>query len=199
MKIFATIVLTLLIFGGCSVNTPPVSEYRINTKIQNKNFKESTCRDKSLKVVQAFSSSSLMSINMNYGIGLHKQYVFSQSQWAESPNRAITSEIVKYIKSINLFKNVQISKSRTLNSVLLETNIEDFMQYFSSDEKESYANVSITLTLLSSKTNLYISSKTFKSKVKVENMNANSGVTALNRALENVLKESGEWLSDECK
>ena len=199
MKIFASIILTLLIFGGCSVNTPPVSEYRINTKIQNLNFKESGCRDKSLKVVQAFSSSSLMSLNMNYGQGVHKQYVFTQSQWAESPNRAITSEIVKYIKSINLFKNVQISKSRTVNSVLLETNIEDFMQYFSTDAKESYANVSITLTLLESKTSLFISTKTFNSKVKVKNMDADSGVVALNKALENVLKESGVWLKSVCK
>ena len=199
MKIFTNTILIALIFGGCSVNTPPKSEYRINTEIKNTSFEENGCRDKSLKVVQAFSSSSLMSLNMNYGQGLHQQYVFSQSQWAESPNRAITSEIVKYIKSTNLFRNVQISKSRTINTVLLETNIEDFMQYFTSDEKESYANISITLTLLEAKTSLVISSKTFSSKVKVAKMNADSGVAALNKALENILLDSGIWLNGVCK
>lgn len=193
------ITLVALLFSGCIGSTPTVSEYRVNTEIKSKNFTHNGCETKSLKVAKAFSSNSLMTLNMNYGQGKHKQYVFSQSQWAESPNRALTSEMLKYIQSTNLFKNVQISKSRSRNGLLLETNIEDFMQYFSEDEKKSFVKVAITLTLIESKNSEVLATRTFNSTLDVEELSANGGVKALNRALENILQESGVWLNGVCR
>ena len=83
--------------------------------------------------------------------------------------------------------------------MLLETNIEDFMQYFSKDEKNSFSNVVITLTLIDTQTNSVIATKTFRSKVDSQSADANGGVIALNRALSNVLNESGKWLGETCK
>ena len=192
--VFITFILT-----GCSITTPAVSEYRINVLPAATAFSQTGCKEESLKVAQAFSSSSLMSHEMNYGQGLHKQYKFTQSQWAESPNRAISSEILEYIKLTKLFKNVQISKSRTRNGLLLETNIEDFMQYFSEDEKESSVRVRINLTLIDVKTSSVLATKTFESKIEVDSVNADAGVVHLNIALQNILNESGQWLDEVCK
>lgn len=188
-----------ILISGCSTSIPAVAEYRINVEPSSTEFTVEGCKKKSLKIAQAFSSSSLMTLDMKYGQGNHKQYTFTQSQWAESPNRAITAEVLEYIKSTKLFKNVQISKSRSKNGLLLETNIEDFMQYFSEDEKESFVGVSINLTLIDVKTSKVLATKTFKSKIKVSDLNAGTGVKYLNSALKNVLDESGVWLSEVCK
>jgi len=193
------IVITAFLFIGCSTTTPAVSEYRINVKLTTPVFTQTGCKEESLKVAQAFSSTSLMTHDMNYGQGTHKQYKFTQSQWAESPNRAITTEIVEYLKSTKLFKNVQISKSRSKNGLILETNIEDFMQYFSEDEKESFVSVRINLTLIDVKTSKVLATKTFESKIEVDNINADAGVKNLNIALEKVLNSSGKWLSEVCR
>lgn len=197
-KLLLIAFITFLLVG-CSTTTPAVSEYRINVESVPSILTQTGCKERSLKVAQAFSSSSLMTNDMNYGQGTHKQYKFTQSQWAESPNRAISAEIVEYLKSIKLFKNVQISKSRSKNGLLLETNIEDFMQYFSEDEKESFVNVRINLTLIDVESSKVLATETFESKIKVDSINADAGVQHLNIALENVLKSSGEWFSGVCK
>ena len=193
------IAITAFLFIGCSTTTPAISEYRINVKPTASAFTQTGCKEDSLKVAQAFSSTSLMTHDMNYGQGTHKQYKFTQSQWAESPNRAISTEIVEYLKSTKLFKNVQISKSRSKNGLILETNIEDFMQYFSEDEKESFVSVRINLTLIDVKTSKVLATKTFESKIEVDSINADAGVKNLNIALEKVLNSSGKWLSEVCK
>ena len=198
MRLLLIAFITFLLVG-CSIRIPAVSEYRINVESTAPVFTQTGCKKESLKVAQAFSSTSLMSHEMNYGQGTHKQYKFTQSQWSESPNRAISAEIVEYLKSTKLFKNVQISKSRSKNGFLLETNIEDFMQYFSEDEKESFVSVRINLTLIDVETSKVLATQTFESKINVDSINADAGVEHLNIALENVLKSSGEWFSEVCK
>lgn len=187
------------LFFGCTVKTPAVVEYRINIEPKALEFHSTTCRHDSLKVAQAFSPTSLMSSKMNYALGLYKQFSFTQSQWAESPNRAITDEVVRYIKASKIFKNVQSSQSRTLNRYLLEVHIEDFMQYFSEDKKDSFANVRISFTLIDTKVSHVIASKTFHSKVVSQTIDAQGGVVALNSALKEVLSQCLIWLDRNCK
>jgi len=196
---FFYVIPILFIFFGCSTNTPAVSEYRINTNVKAKEYAELGCKDKSLKIVQAFSSSDLMTRSMNYAQGDVKRFRFTQSQWAESPNRAVTSELLLYVKATKLFKNVQISKSRSRGGLLLETNIVDFMQYFSEDLKKSHSNVTLSLTLIDTRLNAVVSTKTITKTIEVDKINAEGGVRALNEALEDVVVESGEWLGGICK
>lgn len=198
MKLILLNLITFLLLG-CSTNTPAVSEYRINVPQTTTAFEQTGCKEQSLKIAQAFSSSSLMTHNMNYGQGTHKQYKFTESEWAESPNRAISAEILQYIKATELFKNVQTFKSRSRNGLLLETNIEEFMQYFTEDEKESFVKAKINLTLLDAKESKVLATKTFSSTVKVDALSADAGVIALNKALENILEEFGKWLSGICE
>jgi len=198
MKSFYMGIVSLL-FIGCTPIAPKIIEYHVNVKMNMMEFNETKCKDRSLKVGQSFSSNVLKSLDMSYGLGDYKRLVFSQALWADSPNRAITMEITKYIRETKLFKNVQISKSRSRNGLLLETDIEDFMQYFSEDEKNSYANVRVSFTLIDSKTNKVISTKTFSQKEIVDENNAKGGVVALSKALEKLLINSGIWLNEVCR
>lgn len=196
---YILIVISIILLSGCTTIVAPVTEYRLITKVPTTTQNSMACRDKSLKIAQAFSSSSLMSQNMNYAQGSTKQFAYSQAQWSESPNLGITSELLKHIRATELFKSVQISKSRSKNDLILEINIEDFMQYFSENSTSSHANVAIGLTLLDTKTNSVVATKTFVSKVDAKTLDANGGVEALSLALQNVLNQTKEWLGGVCK
>lgn len=198
MKIFV-LVLTVLLFSACSTVNPPVTEYRLNLDMPKNTQMQKGCSEKSLKVAQAFSSTPLMTLNMNYVEGSNKQFAYSQAQWSVSPNNAITAEIIELLRSTELFKSVQVSKSRSKSDMILEINIEDFMQYFSDDFENSHANAVITLTLIDSKSNNVIATRTFNSKVDAKTLNAEGGVYALSMALSDVLKQSSLWFNEVCK
>ena len=198
MKIFV-LVLTVLLFSACSTVNPPVTEYRLNLDMPKNTQMQKGCSEKSLKVAQAFSSTPLMTLNMNYVEGSNKQFAYSQAQWSVSPNNAISAEIIALLRSTELFKSVQVSKSRSKSDMILEINIEDFMQYFSDDFENSHANAVITLTLIDSKSNNVIATRTFNSKVDAKTLNAEGGVYALSMALSDVLKQSSLWFNEVCK
>lgn len=191
--------LIVLLFSACSTVHPPVTEYRLNLDMQKSPQTQKECLEKTLKVAQAFSSAPLMTLNMNYVEGSMKQFAYSQAQWSVSPNDAITAEIIEMLSGTKLFKSVQVSKSRSKSDMILEINIEDFMQYFSNDFDNSYANAVITLTLLDATTNKVIATKRFNSKVGTKTLNAEGGVHALSSALSDILQQSSLWFNEVCK
>lgn len=198
MRIF-NLVLIVLLFSACSTVYPPVTQFRLNLDMPKSVQMNSGCSEKSLKVAQAFSSTSLRTLDMNYVQGSTKQFAYSQAQWSVSPSNAITDNMIEMLRETKLFKSVQVFKSRSQSDMILEIDIEDFIQYFSTDFKDSHANVIITLTLIDSKSSDVIATKTFSSNVDVKKLDANGGVHALSNALSNVLKESSIWMNEVCK
>ncbi len=192
------ILLGIVLLSGCATTKTSITEYRVVAKTSKAQSVVDGCKEKSLKIAQAFSSSSLMSLKMDYVQEESKIFSYSQAHWNESPNHSVTMEILKEIRDSKLFKNVQISRSRSKNSWILETNIEDFLQYYSEGLKDSFAKVIISLTLIDSKTNSVIATKTFSSKINTNSLDAEGGVEALNRALSDVLTQNIEWLNGVC-
>ena len=186
-----------LIFLSCAVSNSPISEYRIDVALKKYNFNTTQCSNKSLKISDAFSSNSLKTLKMNYVENRFKQFAYSQSQWAQIPNKAITNEVAKYIKNTNIFKSVHIISSRSVSDLLLEININDFMQYFEKNATKSYVNAEIDFTLIDLKNRKIIATKSFNSKLDAK-PDAKGGVIALNSALENILLDSGKWLAKIC-
>ncbi len=195
--IFITIFLFLL--TGCTTVTPAVTEYKIALKTFEPSVVSSGCRDKSLKISQAFSSNSLMSLQMYYVQGNGKIYSYSQAKWNNSPNQEITSQTLKVLRDSEIFKYTQNSKSRSTSDLILEINIVDFMQYYNKDITESNANVVISLTLIEAKSNKVVASKTFSAREEVQALNASGGVKGLDIALDDVLNQGVEYLSEICK
>lgn len=199
MRIYFIIPALLLLMSGCSSTSPSITEYRISTNIEPKKVESAGCKAKSLKVAEAFSASALMSLKMNYATGSNKQFTYSQSQYSLSVSHSISSELLKMLREMDIFKTVQISKSRSRNDLILETSIDDFMQYFSEDEKSSFVNVVISLSLLDTITSTAIASKTFSAKLDTKTLDAEGGVDALNIALSDVLLQTSDWLVEVCK
>ena len=193
------IALFLFLLSGCTATNSSITEYKIALKTQESNNLSGGCIDKSLKVVQAFSPSSLMSLQMNYVQGESKVYAYSQARWSNSPNKEISSQMLKVLRESKLFKNTQNSKSRSKSNLILETNIEEFMQYYSKDLTESYSYVVISLTLIDAYTSEVLATKTFSAKSDVETLDASGGVNGLGNALSDVLNQSLNFLNEVCK
>ena len=196
---YLIISLVTILFVGCTTVTPPKTEFRINPMMPDLQLSGMECKDSSLKVAQAFSSSNLMSIDMNYAQGDSKQYIYSKSQWSVTPNRAVTAKFLELLRDTELFNSVQVSKSRSKSDYILEINIEDFMQYFNEDSSSSYAKATVSLALIETKTSITFATKTFSTKVDIDTLNANGGVEGLNTALSDILSQSAEWFGKVCK
>ena len=198
MKYFLSLFISMM-FLGCVSATPPKVEYIVNAQVKAIDASSTGCKDKSLKIAQAFSPSSLRSEDMSYRVGGLKQYMYSQSLWSVNPNQAITSEFLSLIRDSKLFKTVQNSKSRSRSDVILELSVEDFMQSFNDDSTLSHVDAVINLSLINVRTNTIFASKTFSKKIKVDTMNSVGGVNALNIALDEILLDSNLWLNEVCQ
>lgn len=192
------VILTILL-SGCATIKPSVTEYRIISEVLKKDVSAQGCKGKSLKILDAFSSNSLMSLNMDYTESNNRVFSYSMSQWQESPNSSVTMQLLNNIREAELFSSVHTSKSRAKGNLLLETQIDEFMQYYSSDLKNSYVKVSITLSVIDSKTNDVITTKTFYSKIDTKTPDAQGGVDAINSALGDIIAQNIEWLEEVCK
>jgi len=195
-------ILVLVLFVGCTTKVPVATKYKISTKVDLKdilNKENTTCKSQSLKVMQSFSSGMLMSKEMYYVVDSSKVYPYSAAQWATTPNRIVSDSYFKMLRDLDIFKSIQNSKSRTKASWLLETNVEDFMQYYENDNTKSYVIVSINLTIFESASSQVLATKVFKSKIDVDILDANGGVVALNKALSKILSSSATWINEECK
>jgi len=199
MKYFYFLFIFLFFLSGCSTIKPSITEYKIVLDTKKLLTRSTGCKDKSLKVSQAFSSSTFMSLKMNYVQDKYKVYEYSQAQWSNPLNQEISSSIVNAIKDTKLFKSTQTYKSRSKSNLILEINIKDFMQYFNKDATKSYVNVKIDLALVDAKSSDVIATKTFSSKVNIDSLNAAGGVNGLGLALENVLEDAIKFLEEVCK
>jgi len=197
MKYVALVVFLFL--SGCTITQPAITEYRIKPLIVAAKFDANACKKKSIKVAQTFSSNALMSQKMHYTKDAYGEYTFNESEWSDSPSKAITAELVKSIRGTNLFASVQSYKSRSISEYTLESTIEDFSQNFSSDNKSSYVNVIISMVLIDTRSGQVIDSRQFIKKVDTKSADAESGVVALNEALSDVLYQSNLWLSKVCE
>lgn len=198
MKFILQIFLVFMFFG-CTTKVPMATKYKIDSEISIQKIKDSKCSNKNLKILQSFSSNMFMSKKMYYVEGDNKIYPYSEALWANTPNRIVSNEIYKMLRELNLFNAVVGSKSRIKTSWLLESKVEDFMQYYEHDLSSSYVKVIINLTLIDSKTSQVIATKVFKSKIKVQTLNASGGVEAFNIALGKILNDASFWMVKKCQ
>lgn len=199
MKKIYLIVISIFLLSGCSVTKPAITEYRLSLKDFTTKSYSNACQEKSLKVSSSFSANSLMTLEMYYMQNKHKIYSYSQSQWNNAPNQEISLQVLAALRDSKLFKSVQNPKSRSNSDLILEINIQDFMQYYSKDLSKSYVNIVLCFTLIDAKTNKTIATKTFSERRDAKSLDAVGGVEALDEALEDIINESLDFLSGTCK
>jgi len=197
IKLLITIIL--FVFGGCTVTKPYVHEYIIAPKLESQMSSSKSCKVKSLKVAKVFSPSTLKSEQMRYIKGEYQEFSFTESKWAVTPNNAFNLELIKALRASKLFANVSSFKSRSRSDLLLEANLEEFMQFFSQDDKESHVRIAVSYNLIDTHTNKTLGTTLIAKELDVKSTNALGGVDALNSALADLLRDTELWLSEECK
>ena len=188
------IFLAFVLFSGCTSPMPPAHEYKLSIVTTPLSHEKATCKTKSLKIQNAYGDNIYISLNIYYVKGAYNQYAFSQAKWAQTPRTMITKAITEYLRQNGLFQSVQNSASKTKNDLLLEINIDDFLQYFDENEQNSSIHAAVTCTFIDAKTHKVIAVKTFTQKKKTESNDALGGVKALSSALSSIVKECGLWL-----
>jgi len=191
-------ILLIVLFTGCTSTLPHITEYRIEPQMQAVTLQTPSCQ-KSLKVGQVFSANSLLSQKMHYTQDGYKEAIYTESAWAQNPNKAISAQLVRSIRDAKLFGSVSSFKSRAHSQLYLETTVEKFMQHFSKDHKKSYVELVFSLNLIDTKSSKSLGTTLISKKLDVATMDANGGVMALNTALLDVLLETNVWLKGVCK
>jgi ABC-type uncharacterized transport system auxiliary subunit len=103
--------------------------------------------------------------------------------------------VVKSLREQKIFANVLLEQSRAKSEYLLEVSVEDFEQYFSEDEKKSWAKVVLHYNLIDLKNSRVVASHTFFAKQDVQQLNALGGEKTLEVLLTQVVQKSGDWLA----
>jgi ABC-type uncharacterized transport system auxiliary subunit len=188
----------LLILNACSTTYPSITQYRIESRQKSDLNLSQSCKKASLSVAQVFVPSSLMSKKMKYVVGKYQEFAYNESEWAESPNRAITDEIVQKLESEAIFTSVESYKSFSRSDYTLESRVDAFSQYFSKDEKSSFVKVAMTFSLIENKTAKIVATKHIEKTRKTQSSDAVGGVDALNETLSDVLAQMSEWISGSC-
>lgn len=198
MRIFL-LFFTLLLFSGCTTVRPSIAEYSLKTDIHMQKGVSTKCSERSLKISRSFGPAWLASLDMSYELSDNKRFVYSQSQWHEAPKDAVTYMFLANIRDAQIFKSVLSWKSRSVSELILESDIEEFMQYFSADLKESYVKVKISMVLIDSQTKETIAAKTFSSRVPAATADANGAYEAYKASLADIMSQSMDWLAGACR
>lgn len=196
IKIYIAVAIAIF-FSGCT-SSPAVTAYKIYPTINRVDYKD-ICKGKTLQVGKVFTEHNLMLEEMKYATQDYKEFTYTESEWANKPSKAISSALLRSIRAAKIFDSVSGYRSHTRSDLRLETNIYSFMQYYSDNNKESYVEVSFSLSLVDVKKARAMKSTVITAHVKSKTLDAEGGVIALNNALETVLKKTNIWLSDSCK
>jgi ABC-type uncharacterized transport system auxiliary subunit len=175
-----------------------MTEYRIEPPLKESPALHS-CGDKSITIGKVFTSSTLMTKQMRYAENNYKEFSYLESEWANSPSKSISKALLNSIREAKIFSSVNSYRSRARNDLLLEANIDSFMQYYDEKKSSSYVKVALSLSLVDVKNVKALESTYIEKIVQSDSLNAEGGVNALNSALSEVLVATNLWLSEVCK
>lgn len=192
--------LSLFFLTGCSfIRTVPAKyEYNLKIKTTKYNYLPTACKKNVIKISILNNNTLINSNLMYYKIGSYKIDNYTQSKWLQMPSFMINLALIKMLRADNIFKAV-ISKDSFANAnFMLEVNIENFMQYFTKTQRNSFVKVKMYFTLINLKTDNIITSQTQISRLKVNQLNAFGGVVMLSKAVSNILNNNSLWLQNIC-
>ena len=186
---------------GCSFQTtvPAKNEYRLDVKTLREVYSSKECQTKVLQVVNIDSYDPVQSRGIYYAIGDYELFTYSKSNWQGIPSKAIKNALITALRQSGIFKDAASNRSNVQADLVLEYSVEDFMQYFTTDLKESKVTVKIHFSLLDAKNSKLLASNTIEQTLPSDTLDAIGGVKALSRALGEVLKENTTWLDTTCK
>jgi ABC-type uncharacterized transport system auxiliary subunit len=163
-----------------------------------KSIKGSACQSITIKLEPIQSSNTLFDNRMYYVLDDIERHFYTQSLWAQSPNRQIETVIKNSLIESDMFASVLDYRSNAKTQWRYEVRLLDAMQYFNG-QKESYVKLSMDFVLIKNIGREVVSSKHFELQLPSETLDAQGGVLALTKALQHMVLKSHAWLESECQ
>ena len=200
-KLLFVLVGIIVFFGGCSIkSSPPVDEYTIVLKQKLESVKASSkCQDKSVKLLEPFGAYAYTTNDLHYVVLPNQENRYNLSTWSQSVAGTLYGEVLRAVAKSGLFRSVTNYSSVAKSDYILEMEINDFKQYFSSDLKHSYVVADLTFTLIETEHFRIVAQKEFVKKIDTKSLDAKGGVEALDEAFSEIVPEMLAWLSGVCR
>jgi len=190
--------LIVAFFSACGVKTmPPLEQYTISVDQQPLRA-QSSCQSKSIKILQPVTTKEYMSDQIIYNVGALEQNHYNNAIWSVAPYQNIYKVLVANIRQSGVFQTVLGYNSLSSSDYILEIEIEDFKQYFSSDLKHSYVKIALVLSLVDRVKFQTLKQKRFFIQKEVSSLDVKGGVEALNEGFKELNKDIVLWLSGVC-
>ena len=200
-RLVAVLIAIVIFFEGCSIkSSPPSDEYTVVLqKLPQGTLAYGVCHDKSLKVLEPFGSNEYAASDLHYVVLPNEENHYNLSSWSQPLASTLYREMLRVFEKSKIFGSVANYTSIAKSDYILEMEINDFKQYFSSDMKHSYVVADITLTLIESKRFSIVAQKEFVQKIDTASLDAKGGVDALGSAFEKIASDAVIWLAGVCR
>lgn len=196
MKLLLTLLLALLLLGGCSLRPevkPPITRYYLQPEIV-----PACTPQKSNKLLQLNVSDALPSLlgkNIIYKKSDLKTGSYLYSKWNQPPRYAIMSSLYTALKKQKHYREI-IYNTPIESDLTLEIKVMQFEHRFTQAE-DSYALVGLDAVIYDTQSRKVLSSRLFSSQTRAVSNDAQGGVNAINNALGKVLSELVCWSAEQ--
>jgi ABC-type uncharacterized transport system auxiliary subunit len=194
-------IAVVVVFSGCATHYTAPNSYILSLEQQSV-MKDSveTCTQASLEVADVFVPRSLLSRKIYYTVAGLEAYSYAHAEWLERPKELFTNFIQRRVQDAHIFSTVVSYRSQAEGEYLLESRVDEFMQYYDKDLKASYAVAKITFRLIDKKSAKVLKEYYFDKKIDVKTANARGGVEALNSLMNDAVQSLVKWLrKEECR
>ena len=194
MNKFCVLAVTTGVFflSGCAVKeAPPLMLYTFDTaKVAL--LTRSAYRHQVLEVSYPQTLREPIGDTMAFSYGGGDRGYYQNAQWTNNIGKLLQGDIIETLQQSRLFKAVVSYASTAQEDLRLESTIYDFSHHIRG--VESYAVVSIGLSLIDTHTRRVIKTKRFSYREATPTVDAKGYVTATNRALERFNNDMVAWI-----
>lgn len=184
-------VLAMFILVGCSSKTVDVYTLKYSESLSKKATFAN--KNKTIKISIPKSTKEIRKNKILYAKTPYMRESYAYSRWSDTPNHMIEQYLVTLLDQSKLFKAVIPADSKAKSQWILESNIEDFYQYFDKD-KRAFAVVKIRFLLIDNKDKRVIASHHFSTKTPAPSLDAKGGVKAMDEALKHIGIQLVNWI-----
>ena len=188
MRLFRllTVTLIVLIFAGCSGKTIQMYTLSVN------NAPKARPVYSSIRVDYPKGIEDTMSTRIYFSRSKLTQSYYSYSQWSKPLSRILMSNLIESLQRSGLARTVLDYASEADAEYELETTVYRFEQKI--EGERSYADISIGLRLLRSRSKTLVASKRFSYRIPCPTTDARGFVEAANRAMQQLSVDMVQWL-----
>lgn len=201
MRRFAMMLGSLvLLMGGCTLqkSVPPVSTYRIVADVNEASYASTGCKEKTLRIALLEGSTLLRSRTIHYADDASMQYGYTKARWVESPSQQLRYLMERSTTQSGLFNGVIPYRSLAKNDLLLETNVNTFLQVIHEDGS-SDVHLAMDLALVDQFSRKVLATKQIKLSKETVSADVEGAIGAFNALVSEALDEANRWLNDECR